>query len=193
MVNQKRYGMLSKFSQLLFAAIVFGLLVACSPVDWPYYKPEVPGGIRTDKDAVEIRIRENISIWTRVVCYPRYKTVTDGHPKGFQHCHIVIYLFGPPSTALELENLQVVVQDISNAEIRYDAEVSDSTSVTMSPLRPGMGPGKGLYVKLKYKLPPKQFLLQIPDLKIEGKPHKIPEIIFTYTENIEWVPIIANW
>lgn len=106
---------------------------------------------------------------------------------------LLIYSFGPPSTVLGLERSQVVVRDAGNTEIRYDTEVSDSTSITMSPLRPGMGPGKGLYVKLNYKLPPKQFLMHLPDLIIEGKPHKIPEIIFTHTENTEWVPFFANW
>lgn len=173
-------------------ALICSLIFSCAPYDWPYYKPEVAGGILTRKDAVEIPIRENVSIWVATVCYPRYETEYDGHPKGYQPCHIVIYRFGPPSTALQFESSQVVVQDFNKPEIRYDARVSE-THASASPLRPGMDPGEGLFVELIYEMPPKQFRLYMPALMIDGEPHEVPEIVFAHTENTEWVPFFANW
>ena len=79
----------------LVLTLICSLLHVCVPYDWPYYKPEVAGGILTRKDAVELPISENVSIWVATVCYPRYKTEQGGHPKGYQPCHIVIYRFGP--------------------------------------------------------------------------------------------------
>lgn len=177
----------------LFLALIFCLLLGCTPCDWPYYKPEATSGVATRKDAIEIPIQENVSIWVATVCYPRYEMETDGHPKGYQPCHIVIYRFGPSSTTLQFESSQFVVQDLNKPEIRYDAKVSESTHVTASPLRPGMDPGQGLFIDLKYEMPPKQFRLVMPALMIDGKPHEVPEIVFTHTENTEWVPFLANW
>jgi hypothetical protein len=177
----------------LILALISCLLLGCTAYDWPYYKPEVTGGIATRKDAVEIPIQENVSIWVATVCYPRYETETDKHPKGYQPCHIVIYRFGPPSTILHFEGSQFVVQDFNKPEIRYDAKVSESAHVSASPLRPGMDPGEGVFVDLKYEMPPKQFRLLMPALMIDGKPHKVLEILFTHTENTEWMPFLANW
>jgi hypothetical protein len=138
-------------------------------------------------------IRENVSIWVSTVCYPRYETENGGHPKGYQPCHIVIYRFGPPAAVLQFESSQFVVQDFNKPEIRYDANVSESAHVTASPLRPGMNPGEGLFVDLVYEMPPKQFRLHMPALLIDGKPHEVPEIVFTHIENTEWVSVFANW
>ena len=176
-------------NHMLFLALICGSLLGCatynSPNNSAYYKADVPGGIATRKDAVEIPIRKNVSLWVVTVCYPRDEREPRGHPKGYQDCHIVIWRFGPPSTALAFKSSQFVVQDSKKPELRYETKVYESKHATASPLRAGMAPGKGIIVRLKYEMPPKQFRLHIPALLIDGKPHEVPEIVFTYTGNIE--------
>ena len=176
-------------SLILISTFFFG----CTRTDWPYYKADVSGGLVSNKNRVEIPIHENISISVSTVCYPRDKKNYGTYSKGYQHCHIVIYPFGPPAMALEFDSFQFVAQDVNKSKILFSTEAYELSRVSASSPRSGIVSRNAIMVKLKYDMPPKQFLLHIPALLVDGKVYSVPEVIFTHTENIEYVPFFANY
>ena len=168
-------------SRIVWAFLFCSSLTSCMLVDWPYYEPYVLGGKVINRGgplyrkSVEVLILSDVKINAMTLCGPRKSD-------GYQGCHILIERFYPAKFAKQ----EFVVRDRDNPEVRYDAKTWETS---------GFSPGGKitLTINLNYEMPPKQFILQLPPLIIDGKPHKIPEILFTYKENTELVPIFANF
>ena len=157
----------------------------------PYYRIDRGSQITRVANGRQAHIRINENAYLRLM--PRCPSSEnwyvdrlgyDGESYN-RNCSIRIYLEGKFSMQLRFSSrTQTLIEDISQLKkpLRIDATVKVRNSAKAA----------SVYIEFEDEVRPIKFRLHIPDVIIDGKPHKVPVITGDYVENIEFIPPSFN-